>query len=326
MKTTKPILLLFTFLFLSSLTNAQTIKEEGAELGKTKQADPADTLNGWRYAGMLNLNFTQTALTNWAAGGTGSYALLGSVNLQANYKKDSTLLWENTLNLNYGMVKADGSLLQKNDDRIELVSRAGRQAFGNWYYTVFGSFKTQFDATFKENEMVSNFMSPAWMQFALGLTYTKDERFSILLAPIAGKFTFVNDQRLADSGDYGVEKAILDPVTFSVLTPGKRFRSEIGAYIFMTSKLELMKNVTLMTRLDLFNNYTDKNKPNRKNIDVNWETTVNMKINAWLSASLFTHLIYDNDILIPLTDRPGEKGPRTQFKQVLGVGLAYKFG
>lgn len=299
------------------------IKTEATELRKNKVTD-SDTLMGWKKNGFFNLNFAQTALTNWAAGGTGSYAILGTFNYSARYKT-ANLLWENNLLLNYGMVKADGSDIQKNDDRIEINSRIGRKAFGNWYYTGFASFRTQFDATFTEGKMVSNFMSPAWLQFALGLNYSKDDRFGVLIAPIAGKFTIVNDERMANAGNFGVKPAVLDPLTGSILTPGQMFRPEIGAYVSSFVNFEIMKNVTLNSRIDLFNNYSDENRPNRKNIDVNWENRISMKANKWITCTLLTHLIYDQDILVDIKDRPNQKGPRTQFKQVLGVGLSYKF-
>jgi len=309
----------------SSIFAQDAIKKEALELEKNPPVNEADTMYGWKHWGLFSLNFSQTALTNWAAGGTGSYAILGTINLQNRYRT-KTLLWENTLLMNYGMVKSDGSELQKNDDRIELNSRIGRRAFGNWYYSGFASFKTQFNATFTEGKMISNFMSPAWLQFALGLNYSKNDHFSILLAPFAGKFTFVQEERLANAGDYGMKPAVIDPVSGAIITPGQKFRHEIGAFIVVSANYDIMKNVNLGTRLDLFNNYSDENKPNRKNIDVNWETRVNMKINTFLSCTFFTHVIYDQDILIEVRDRPLQRGPRTQFKQVLGVGLSYKFG
>jgi hypothetical protein len=48
-----------------------------------------------------------------------------------------------------------------------------------------------------------------------------------------------------------------------------------------------------------------------------------MKVNSWLNANIATHLIYDDDITI--TDKDGNSGPRTQFKEVLSVGLSYAF-
>jgi hypothetical protein len=49
---------------------------------------------------------------------------------------------------------------------------------------------------------------------------------------------------------------------------------------------------------------------------------MNFKVNEWFSASLQANLIYDDDILI--TDRNGNVGPRTQFKQVIGLGVSYR--
>lgn len=314
-------------LLLPTLGLAQSekvIKEEAEKVKKVKIS--ADTVIGWEFNGFMSLNFSQTSLNNWAAGGQSAVSSLGTVNINANYKHRKFRSF-NTLNLNYGTIKQNGNPVEKNDDRIELISSNGYRAANNLYYSALASFRTQFHATFREGELVSNFMSPAWLQASLGLNYTKNEKFSLILAPVAGKFTFVNDQRLADSGAFGVEKAIVDPLTFQVLTPGRRIRSEIGAYFFMTAKFDIMDNITLGTRLDLFNNYTDKKEENRRNIDVNWETNINMKVNKYISASLFTHLIYDHDIPIEinLPDGNSYKAPRTQFKQVLGIGLSYKF-
>jgi hypothetical protein len=93
-----------------------------------------------------------------------------------------------------------------------------------------------------------------------------------------------------------------------------------------------MQNVNVKSRLNLFNNYTDKNVSNRRNIDINWETAVNMKVNQYIAASLIIHMIYDDDIEIPVTRTvdgvrvTSMTGPKLQFKQALGVGFSYKFG
>ena len=54
-----------------------------------------------------------------------------------------------------------------------------------------------------------------------------------------------------------------------------------------------------------------------------------MKVNKYISMSLNTNLIYDDDINIAKdTDNDGlidENGPRIQFKEIFGVGFSYKF-
>lgn len=66
---------------------------------------------------------------------------------------------------------------------------------------------------------------------------------------------------------------------------------------------------------------------NPQNVDVNWSTLTTFKVNKFISATLSTQLIYDDDIKVLRTtgDQKGTVGPDVQFKQVLGVGFTYKF-
>jgi hypothetical protein len=54
-----------------------------------------------------------------------------------------------------------------------------------------------------------------------------------------------------------------------------------------------------------------------------------MKVNKWLSASVTTNLIYDHDIDVPIDVNDDgvvdDFAPRTQFKEVIGVGLNLTF-
>ena len=52
-----------------------------------------------------------------------------------------------------------------------------------------------------------------------------------------------------------------------------------------------------------------------------------MQVNKFLSASITTQLIYDKDILIPVEDPSGGMSEETgvQFKEIIAIGLAYKF-
>jgi hypothetical protein len=80
-----------------------------------------------------------------------------------------------------------------------------------------------------------------------------------------------------------------------------------------------MKNVNLISKIDLFTAYDE----NFGNIDVNWEVLLSMKVNKYLTASLSTTLKYDDDI--KYIDADGIKhGPRIQFKEIFGLGISYK--
>ena len=73
------------------------------------------------------------------------------------------------------------------------------------------------------------------------------------------------------------------------------------------------------SRLDLYSDYLRK----PQNVDVNWEVQLNMVINKWFSTTLTTNLVYDDDVLIGLSD--GRRVKRVQFKELLGVGLQFNF-
>ena len=149
------------------------------------------------------------------------------------------------------------------------------------------------------------------------------------IAPVTSKITIVNDQVLSNAGSFGVEKAIYD-ITGNVISNGKKMRAEYGGYLrLIYSKndftSEFMKNITFTTRLDMFSNYLQ----NPQNIDVSWETLISLKVNKYISVNINTHLLYDDDIKINVdSNNDGvvdKAGPRTQFKEILGVGFSYKF-
>jgi hypothetical protein len=285
----------------------------------------------WKTGGFFSLNANQVTLQNWAAGGDNAISLIGLMNVFANYKKDKTT-WDNSLDLGYGLIAngkqindLDAKSFRKNEDRIELNSKFGRNAVGNFFYSAMANFRTQFApgyADFNQTVRNSNFMAPAYLTIALGMDWKPVDYFSLFLSPATGKYTFVLDDSLANAGAFGVDPAVFD-ASGLLITPGKQFRPEFGASMVMKFQKDIMKNVNLKTILTLFNNFTDKNTLNRKNIDVNWEAALNLKVNKYIAASIITQLISDPDILIKLND--GSQGRRTQWKQILGVGFSYKF-
>lgn len=280
------ILALFAILY----TNAQTTTE-------------IDT--SWKKGGFIGLNFTQVGLSQWYAGGENSLALAGNVNLFDNYAKGK-ITWDNTLDLNYALLQSGTADVRKSDDRIDFTSKYGRKIKegGKWYYAALLNFKSQFTDGFaypNDSVVVSKFLAPGYLILSLGLDFKPNDFLSFYLSPVTGKFTFVTDADLNSIGAYGVDT-------------GKTVRSEFGAYLNMKFKKDIMENVTFSTKLELFNNYTDKDKDNAKRIDVNWETALMMKVNKYLTAGLNTILIYDHNQI-----------QRTQFKEVIGVGFGYKF-
>ncbi len=266
----------------------------------------------WKKGGMASLSFSQTSLSNWSGGGDNAISTNLQLNLFANYTKAKNA-WDNTLKLEYGLLKQGDAGTRKSIDKIDFVTKYGHQASKKWYYSALLDFKTQFAKGYNygknEGDMdqkVSNFLAPAYILLSLGMDYKPNETFSAYLSPITGKTTIVNDDDLSDAGAFGVDK-------------GDKIRNEFGALSKLTLKKTIAKNVDLKSTLDLFTAYDTFG-----NIDVNWDLMINMKVNEFLTASINTTLVYDDDVVY--TDKEGNpKGVKVQFKEVLGIGLAYKF-
>lgn len=310
---------IITLFVTQSVGYAQDAADRPAGQADTLQVEKDTTY--WAVGGLNTITFSQVSLTNWSAGGQNSIAINTHSGLFADYNKKRHS-WENSLDLGYGLIKQgneEDDVFNKSDDKINFVTKYGYQIkSGNsrWLFSALLDFRTQFTKGFAKDDpdsVISKFMAPGYLVVGMGIDYKPSKILSINYVPLTGKFTFVNDQRLADLGAYGVD-------------PGKRSRAELGSYFRVKFKNEIFENVNLDSRLELFANYIE----NFGNIDVNWQNGLVMKINKVLTANFFTHLIYDDDIKIEIDNdndgTPDEVGPRVQFKSVFGVGLGYNFG
>jgi hypothetical protein len=294
--------------------------------------DDKDSTGTWKTGGFLQLNMNQLALVNWAKGGDQSISGVSRVSLFAECHSEN-YDWESTMDLGYGLMTSEEYPLRKTEDKIDLNTKFGKKAFEHFYYTTILNFKSQFAPGYKQpddSNKVSDFFSPAYIILSIGMDYKPSDEFSIYFSPASGRAIVVLDQQLANQGAYGVYKAKYDSLG-NMTKDGENIRFDFGWYFTAKMKKMIMEDVELQSKLDLFNNYTAKNPDNRANIDVDWETQVILKVNEYISANLFLHVIYDHDVGVPLYDTvDGEKvkigeGPRTQFKESIGVGFAYKF-
>lgn len=286
----------------------------------------AQTDSSWTHGGFVGLNFNQVSLSYWAQGGENSVALSFAGNGFEHYKHGTTT-WDNDLQLGYGLLKSNNNPIRKNEDKIVFDSKYGQLAKGKFYYTGLVNFMSQFakgydysltptpDAT---HDYISKLFAPAYLTAALGMEYKPNDHFSLFLSPATGKFTIVADKMLSDIAAYGVDS-------------GMMMRSEYGALLKSKLNTDLTKTLNLQSNMMLFNNYTDKNKSNRKNIDLNFDVTLNAKLGKYFGASFYANALYDNDILLPVSEIINNVPTITsytrhlQLKEVFGLGFSYKF-
>jgi hypothetical protein len=289
-----------------------------------------ETPTFWQSVNLVGLNFSQAAFINWNAGGNNSISAQTNARFERNYKF-RYLQWENILETRYGINIQEGQKIRKTDDAIRVSSTVGyrRDTISNWYYSVKANFNTQYTDGFKYPDRetpISRVMSPGYFFLGAGTSYISEGRkLNLYVSPLTVKSTFVFDQELANKGAFGVEKAILDE-DGNVLKRGKNILLEVGFLVTNNWETQLMENIAFKHRLNLYTDYISS----FGNIDVDWELNVNLQVNKYIVTNLGTHIIYDDDILFdPIKNDAGlvinEGKPKLQFKQILGVGVAYNF-
>lgn len=314
----KIVLSIFALGTLATSAIAQQTSDEATKNVDANVMAKADdkAKEGWDKGGILGLNMSQVALSNWQGGGQSSISGTSLLSLRANYKKGKRA-WDNSLDLAYGLLSVENGPWVKSDDRIELNSKYGQQFKKNekWYYGGLVNFRTQFAPGFEDETratLISRIMSPAYLTAALGFDYKPNKFLSVFIAPISYRGTFVLDDNLNALGAYGVDT-------------NQTIRHELGGLFMVKYQKDIMKNINLKTQATFFSNYLDR----PQNIDILWDLLLTMKVNKYINASIGTSLVYDHDINIPTDDNKDGvfdvSGPKVQFKEVLNIGFAYKF-
>ncbi|MES2545279.1 MAG: DUF3078 domain-containing protein [Bacteroidota bacterium] len=266
-----------------------------------------DTTKAWTSKGNFSFLFNQSNFSHWAAGGENNISGNASINYDLNYKKDD-ITWDNKVIASYGLVKTKNSPYEKKtDDRFEFNSLYGKKAKGYWYYSALLNFRTQMTKGYiyekdgngaEFRTQTTNLLSPGYLTFGPGMLWKKDNNLSFNLAPLTSKVTIVDpDFTLPDDAYFGVEE-------------GESLRYELGFYASGYYKFGLLANVTLENILSLYSNYLEETK----NVDVNYQLNVVMKVNRYISTNLSFQSIYDNNAYRGL-----------QTRQVFGVGINFGF-
>lgn len=298
-------------LFIAATVTAQdkqvqNLKNESNKVIKKE----AEQKEGWTKGGVFNLNLSQGASRNWAAGAEkSSFSVNAIINSYAYYKKGRNS-WDNTLNAQYGIVSATSIGTRKNDDRLDLLSRYGYQLKNpRWYISALANMRTQFTdgfdySTTPSKTKNSSFFAPAYILVSPGLMYKPNATFDFFISPVTSRWVVVNKANAA------LRPLYLVPVDKSSI-------NEIGAFATANLKKDIAKNMNLVSRLDLFSNY--RNNP--QNIDVFWTNVIGMKVNKYIGVTYSLDLIYDHDVKNVKTG--GLMG--TQLKSLLGVGFTATF-
>jgi hypothetical protein len=150
----------------------------------------------------------------------------------------------------------------------------------------------------------------------------KEKNRIFYFSPFTFKTTLVLDQRLANQGAFGVNKAQYD-LNGNLISVGKKSKMELGMLITSFYKKEIVKNINMVNKVSLYSDYINK----FGNIDIDYDLLFDLVVNQYVKANIGARIMYDDDIKAR-EEKGGEQitvGPKAQLKQVLGVGITYAF-
>ncbi|WP_266205990.1 DUF3078 domain-containing protein [Pontibacter kalidii] len=285
----KHLLVLLVLLLNTAVALAQTVTE-------------ADTL--WRRSFAAGLNLNQSSFSdNWKAGGVSSVALNTHLEARADYKM-AKVSWDNAVQLQYGLIKNKGEEQRKSIDRIYLDTKYGYAFTSDWNTFVSANFLSQFTKGYAydvdadgTDRLISNFLSPGFLTFALGAEYKPNPHFSLRLSPFAPRFTFLADASVGENERYGVPE-------------GKKVRTEwLAAMIQAAYDRDIMQNLNLRANYMSYINYKELSG---REIDHLLNATLTAKVNRYINVSLTCNLVYDYD-----------QDSEVQYSQSLALGILY---
>lgn len=312
-------------LLFSTTTFAQSVD--------TIQAPKTDSIvlkevSHWEKKNVVGFDLNEIAFVNWSAGGNSAISGLVKGTFSRKYE-NGNLKWLNELIVRYGISKQDGVELRKTDDAVQINSTFGyrKDTTSNWFHTAKFNFNTQFTSGYaypNTSLAISKPFAPAYTFLGIGAEFNnKKKNLQLYISPVTMKNTLVLDERLANQGAFGVDKAIYDPVTGELIREGKKSRTELGFLFTSNYKTQLFSNINLENKLNLYSDYIN----NFGNIDIDWQLQLDFIVNKYVRANINTHLIYDDDIKAKeeVDGAQVTVGPKVQLKQMLGVGLIYSF-
>lgn len=268
----------------------------------------------WLRTFNASLQFSQAYVSpNWYQGGNNNLNMLGNIyyNVQLNKKYHPNLLFESTFQYKLGLNNAPDDSLRNyaiSEDLLQINSTFGFKAAHRWYYSVTAQFKTQILNSYVKNthSLHSAFLSPSDLNAGLGMTYNyanKKETFTFdsSISPLSfGMKTVIRPNSEINHEDYNV-------------APDRKCSFKFGSTAEAKLQWQMTKNIQLRSRVYVFTDYSI--------LQADWENTLSMDINRYLSTQIYVHARYD-------TSTPRSEDPswhKLQVKEILSFGLSYKF-
>ncbi len=295
-----------------------TTQRPSMELATLKPLDEIPVF--WRYGLSSSLTLNQTYLSNWARGGQSSFAPNVDIRSTADYtNQQRKIRWNSEGRLRYGSIWTEEHGFRTNTDNLEFNSQFNTDLREKLDFSSTFYFKTQVAKGYNypnDSVVVSRFLNPGAMTIGVGVEYTPIKDTRINFAPLSYRNTFVLDTAAINQTAHGIDA-------------DQRSRQEMGGQLVIRNRTNITDGLRVTNAIRLFSSYLEK----PQNVDLDWEMNIEKRISWYFLVRVNLHVIYDDDIRFPVLDSAGDpvllpdgtprKGPRTQFKQFLGLTLAF---
>ena len=189
------------------------------EIGMSQDSiAPKERVVWHKLEGSLGMTVNQLGITYWAAGGESNMSGKVTGNFRYTYNRKMFNYVTNGLFMYGAQGYTRTNRWEKTEDRLELSTTMTHNNNRNLTFTAMSMLKTQFTNGYSypnDSVPISKFFAPAYLTVSIGYTYNIHNIVSIFFSPSAGKFTFVNDQNLADKGSFGVEAGYWNTFRFN---------------------------------------------------------------------------------------------------------------
>jgi hypothetical protein len=262
----------------------------------------------WRWQVNTLFQVSGNAISsNWHKGGNSNLSTLITIGGKLHYDNKENIQWENNGEWKMGIYSVfnDETVLRKynfNDDILDLNSKLGVKAGGNWYYSALAKFSTQFFKNYKsvtEDVLKTALFAPVKFDFSIGMDYKYKKIVSVMFAPISYRHIYVSEKDGVDPNQFGIET-------------GKNKLSELGSSINSQLTYSPIKDVNIDSKFSFYTNYSK--------VVIDLEIVCNFTINRFTSTRLMFNPRYDNTVIYK-----DDQKAKIQYRSLLSVGFSHRF-
>lgn len=300
-----------------------------AGTGTSTDSSKKPNKNGWTKGLNFSLSLTQVGNSNWLTAGDDKFTLSAATSINAfATKKWKNKVWDNILDVNYGLVRTTTLGYRKQNDRLDFISKLSikPKKWKKFSWSLLAQLRSQITDGFDydyfgsgTSRRTSGFFAPAYVVLAPGVEWKPNDWFSAFGTPVSSRLTITSNGPYSYASQGGVFDGNVETPLARLygVSPVDQVRSEFGAFLTLTAKKTILKNVQYYSKMDLYSNYVDGTPGN---IDLFWTNQFKVRVNKFIQISYGLDLLYDDDIKNPKA--PGH-ALGLQVLSTLGIGFAF---